>query len=221
MKPFGRFLVELALISDEQLLQALVRQQESLPGVAAIVQETELLPVDAQLKIFKRQWDTGGEYRRAALELGYWSDRIQHEVKRRLVEARRPLGQVLVEAEVLTIAQLTNALDEYIGISKSEAAPKPPPPSAAPAPETRAESAGPYCQLFDEDMHFRLKEALERGVEGADQLAALVRPLAFLARFLGLEQSAAAWAKFQIHADAATLDQLWRTRLTLIERNAA
>lgn len=217
MKRFGRFLVEKGLITEEALLQALVRQVEELPCVQSIVQESKVLSVQEQLATFERQWQTGAEFRRSALELGFWSDHLQQEVRQRLVAKRKPLGQLLVEQGKLTLDQLTKALDEFV----AAAAPKDK-IETAPKLETTASEQGVspqgvllYLSLFDEDMHLRLQQADDK------ELRALIPPLAFVSRKVGLADSHEAWRELERSLAPATLERLWALRAALVERKAA
>lgn len=231
MKLFGSYLVEIGLVDQATLLAALVRQLEVVPSVAEIVHEGKLLSVRDQLKIFEHQWQTGAEYRRAALELGLWSGHLDFEIKRALVEKRQPLGQVLVEAGKLSLEDLTSSLDEYV--ARHSAAKEPAKSTPASSPVAAAEPSAPglaikYCALFDEELRFRLDRLIRDVPRSTSDLVSWVDRLRFAARFAGLEASERAWAAV---ADAlanpsgksleSLLASAWDLRALQVERKAA
>ncbi len=114
MKYFGEFLVEQGHIDNETLLTALVHQLDKLPSIAHFVYEHKLLPVNDQLRVFHRQWRTGGDYRQACIELKLWNSEIEKELLRLVSAERQPLGQILIEEGRMTLTTLSSTLDEFV-----------------------------------------------------------------------------------------------------------
>ncbi len=120
MKFFGQFLMEKGYIDEDALLTALIKQLDTLPSVANFVRASRMLSVSDQLNAFVQQWRTGGDYRESCQILGLWSPNLEKEVIRQIAAKRHPLGQILVEEEKLSLADLSKALDEFIAANPGQ-----------------------------------------------------------------------------------------------------
>lgn len=113
-KLFGEFLVDHHIISEEQLAEALVAQVSMVPSTVEVIYKNKLLPDRKIIEILKCNQTTGRDFRSAARFLGIWSKDLEIAINRYLEESRKPLGEVLVELNILSQTSISQALDQYV-----------------------------------------------------------------------------------------------------------
>lgn len=140
-KLFGEYLVENSLITEEQLLDALIEQVEEQNSVVKITRDLKLMNSGEILHVLKQQVINQKSFLDTAKELSFWDQNKTDKVLNSIAAQRIPLGEILVKKKILDVGKLTSALDEYFGekIKNSEAKQsekktefvvKPAPPSA-------------------------------------------------------------------------------------------
>ncbi len=173
MKLFGEYLVEKEIINKDALVKALIQQMKSMPSLAEIIFDHQMMSTDQLMAVFRLQTHRKIGFVEAALEAGFWTAELGQKVDAQLARVRIPLGEILVKMGVASLPQISKALDEFLGEAKSRevvtapiAATAPvvapaPVEVAAPAPVVEAvvQSApagsstfSNFCDLFREDM---------------------------------------------------------------------
>jgi hypothetical protein len=114
MKLFGTFLLENGLITEGQLLDALVSQVEAVPSVAKIVLDRGLMSKQDQLKVMSHQALNRCEFVAACRALGLWGETIEASVIDSVARAREPIGATLVRQQIITQQQLDNQLSSFL-----------------------------------------------------------------------------------------------------------
>ena len=117
-KLFGEYLVEKSLITEEQLLDALIAQIEEQDSVVKIVRDLNLMNPNEILMVLKRQVVNQKSFLDSAQEFSFWSPVKADKVFRHVSALRTPLGEILLKKKILDIGKLTGALDEYFGEQK-------------------------------------------------------------------------------------------------------
>jgi len=120
MTLFGEFLVEKNIISREQLLKALVFQFKNIPTVAEIIYNHQLLKVDEMLLVFKKQVELQCSFIEAAKTLNYWNKLLQNSIENKLTGHKTPLGEVLINLQIIDVEQMTKSLDEYLSMKNEK-----------------------------------------------------------------------------------------------------
>lgn len=114
MKLFGEFLVDQGLVSEEDVVGALMEQISSVPCIAELTFSLKLIAPKDIFKILKYQVEHQAEFRQACIEMKLWNDNIQSQIDEKLKQVRMPIGQVLLKQGKVDISALTKALDSYI-----------------------------------------------------------------------------------------------------------
>ena len=111
-KMLGEFLVRKELISEEQLLLCLVKQQENLESVQEILLKEDILSAEQKINFLEKLTDFGISCKKVLEEMGLGYD-IWNQVKVQSIESQIPLGQLLIMENILTIDAVQAALTEY------------------------------------------------------------------------------------------------------------
>ncbi len=113
-KLFGEFLIDKRLVSQEQLLEALIAQIKSVRPTPEVVFEHKLLPKDAQVKILAHQHKSCIDYKSSAEVLGFWNDELASKINQITQTKRRPLGEILVNLGYLSTQKLAENLELFL-----------------------------------------------------------------------------------------------------------
>lgn len=113
-KLFGDFLVERSLITKNQLTEALVEQLRGVPHVATLAFDDQLIESEELYEILKLQQSENIDFISALKTLQSDSESVIEVLRTRLMNIRKPLGQILVERGFLTLEKLTSELDEFL-----------------------------------------------------------------------------------------------------------
>ena len=116
MKLFGEYLVEIKLISQEQLLEAVLTQVESLPTIPSILKNNNLMMANDILAAMKHQVQFKMDFKKSAMVLNLWSDKMENEVQLALGKVRIPLGEILISLGHLKMEDMTRSLQEYLSM---------------------------------------------------------------------------------------------------------
>lgn len=114
MKLFGEFLVEKELINKETLMNMLVEQVRTMPSYLELSWRSKHISADNLLAILKLQSQKHIGFMEALRELGLWSTEIEGNIFAEASTLKIPLGQILVNNNIITAEALTHALDEFL-----------------------------------------------------------------------------------------------------------
>ena len=137
-KYFGEFLVEKGVISQENLVEALVDQIASTPPLCQVIVQKKILTTAKVFEAFRFQQDHQVEFMQACKSIGAWTQEVQDKTFSAIDDIRRPLGHILVSKDLIDLKKLTNMLDEFLSQLAITPTPqaKPITPTHAPAIET-------------------------------------------------------------------------------------
>jgi len=113
-KYFGEFLVEKGVISQDNLVDALIEQIAATPPLCQLVHQKRILSPEKIFEAFRYQQDKQVEFMSACLALGFWTKEVQDKVSLILDDIRKPLGHILVNKGLLDLKKLTTMLDEFL-----------------------------------------------------------------------------------------------------------
>lgn len=136
-KYFGEFLVEKNIITDENLVDALIEQISSTPPLCQVVFQNKILPTAKIFEAFRYQQDNQVEFMQACKAMGAWTNEVNDKTNRMMGELRKPLGQILVNKGLIDLKKLTTMLDEFLSQLTVSAIPvvsDAPAPAHVPAP---------------------------------------------------------------------------------------
>ncbi|MCB0422495.1 MAG: hypothetical protein KDD61_15955 [Bdellovibrionales bacterium] len=111
---FGEYLVEKQLISEEDLLAALVEQSQSIPTYLEAAFKNKLLPAEKILSVLKVQVTEGLEFKSSCRHLNLWSPELEQQLDSVISKERIPLGKILLSQNKLEVKQLIAALDDFL-----------------------------------------------------------------------------------------------------------
>lgn len=114
MNSFPKFLIQSKYVTEEQALDAWVKQVSGVVSVAEVIFAKKLLSPADQLKIIEMQVQSNMDYISASMQLGFWSESIESAVRKHLAKEQKPIGTILIETNALTYPKLISALDDYI-----------------------------------------------------------------------------------------------------------
>jgi hypothetical protein len=152
-KYFGEFLVEKGVITEENLVDALIEQLANTPPLCQVIRQKKILPTQKIFEAFRFQQDNQVEFMQACKAIGSWTQEVQERVFTSLDEIRKPLGHILVSKGLIDLKKLTNMLDEFLSQISVVNISKPVEVSfAAPIPELEPEIAAAATPYVDEDL---------------------------------------------------------------------
>ena len=147
-KYFGEFLVEKGVISQENLVDALIEQIATTPPLCQVIYQKKILPTTKVFEIFRYQQDQQVEFIQACKSLGVWTKEVQDRAFETIDELRKPLGHILVSKGLIDLKKLTHMLDEFL--SQLASAPvSAPVPMQNTTPEVKASIPAPSISLDD------------------------------------------------------------------------
>ncbi len=113
-KFFGEYLVEKDLLSESDLIEALVEQSKTVPSTLEVVYSGDIFNHQQILSALKNQAESGGEFVTSCRTLDLWTEDVEKKVSREISKKRPPLGKVLLKNNKIEIKQLISALDEFL-----------------------------------------------------------------------------------------------------------
>jgi hypothetical protein len=152
-KYFGEFLVEKGVITEENLVDALIEQLANTPPLCQVIRQKKILSTQKIFEAFRFQQDNQVEFMQACKAIGSWTQEVQERVFTSLDEIRKPLGHILVSKGLIDLKKLTNMLDEFLSQISVANIPKPVEVSiVAPTPVIEPEIAAVATPYVDEDL---------------------------------------------------------------------
>jgi len=119
-KFFGRFLVDRGLISENELVLALIEQIKSVPPIAEIVLQEQWMTPEQVLKIFDYQVQGHCEFLSAADSLGFWNEELSRLVNAYTNDKKTMLGELLINRDLLTLDVLVDVLDDFVNTNEAD-----------------------------------------------------------------------------------------------------
>jgi hypothetical protein len=113
-KYFGEFLVEKGIITEDNLVDALVEQIANTPPLCQVILQKKILSSHKVFEAFRFQQDNQVEFMQACRSIGAWTQEVQDRVFTALDDIRKPLGHILVSKGLIDLKKLTNMLDEFL-----------------------------------------------------------------------------------------------------------
>ena len=114
MKYFGDYLIEKKIITEDQLVDALIEQLQMLPSSAEIIYGKKALPASSFLKAFAIQSEKTTDFGSACMAAKIWTTELDQLVQSELDRNRVPLGQILIKKGIVNIGNITKALDDFL-----------------------------------------------------------------------------------------------------------
>ena len=134
-KYFGEFLVEKGVITEENLVDALIEQLANTPPLCQVIHQKKILSSAKIFEAFRFQQDNQVEFMQACKAIGAWTQEVQDKAFNSLDDIRKPLGHILVSKGLIDLKKLTNMLDEFLSqLSMAPAVAPTPVPTPAPIP---------------------------------------------------------------------------------------
>jgi len=134
-KYFGEFLVEKGVITEENLVDALIEQLANTPPLCQVIHQKNILSSAKIFEAFRFQQDNQVEFMQACKAIGAWTQEVQEKAFNSLDDMRKPLGHILVSKGLIDLKKLTNMLDEFLSqLSMAPAVAPMPTPIPIPAP---------------------------------------------------------------------------------------
>lgn len=113
-KYFGEFLVSRDIISQSQLIEALIEQIESTPPICKIAYQEKLLSDEQLLKVFNTQQEHNVDFIHALSKSDLDVTSFKEKLPSLINKYRKPLGQILVAKNYIDLKVMTNMLDEFL-----------------------------------------------------------------------------------------------------------
>jgi hypothetical protein len=113
-KYFGEFLVEKGVITEENLVDALIEQLANTPPLCQVIHQKNILSSAKIFEAFRFQQDNQVEFMQACKAIGVWTQEVQEKAFNCLDDIRKPLGHILVSKGLIDLKKLTNMLDEFL-----------------------------------------------------------------------------------------------------------
>jgi hypothetical protein len=114
MTNFVQFLVEKNLIASDVLLDCLIEQLKTIPPTCQLVKDKKLMGTDQILHVLEKQASAEIGFKEACLALGFWNPELESNIKKELISVRSPLGNILLRRNLISLTELTKALDEFL-----------------------------------------------------------------------------------------------------------
>jgi hypothetical protein len=111
---FTEYLIQQKQISKEQVVLAMIEQIRNIPSVAEIVYDNELLAKEEIYNIFSYCQKNGSEFCQTAQSLGYWSKELEERVEKEINKIRKPLADIFMQNEFITLENLTSHFVSYV-----------------------------------------------------------------------------------------------------------
>lgn len=134
-KFFGRFLVERGLISELELVLALIEQLKSVPPIPEILLQEELMTAPEISRVFDYQARKGCDFLTAAVALKFWNDDCSRLVNDFTTKKKTLLGEILISRGLIKFEVLVDVLDDFINTPESDETREDAPIVAEPRPE--------------------------------------------------------------------------------------
>ena len=132
-KYFGEFLVEKGVITEDNLVDALIEQLANTPPLCQVIHQKKILSSAKIFEAFRFQQDNQVEFMQACKAIGAWTQEVQEKAFNSLDDIRKPLGHILVSKGLIDLKKLTNMLDEFLSqLSMTPAAAPIPTPVSIP-----------------------------------------------------------------------------------------
>ena len=120
MSTFPRFLIDQGIVSENDVLDALVTSLTSQPSLSSIVHDHKLIPVSDQICALEYQAKHNTTYRQSLVALGLWSDGLEKSLQQHISKLSIPFSAVLVQKKRLDFPAILRAFDEFVATPRTE-----------------------------------------------------------------------------------------------------
>lgn len=110
---FSEYLVDRKNLKSEQVLESLIEQLRSTPGIAEILYDKEIIPKDDLFKILTYQQKYNLDFRTSAENLGLWSNEISGNLEKIIDGLKKPLTEIFIEKGFLNLDDLSPLVVSY------------------------------------------------------------------------------------------------------------
>ncbi len=156
MKLFGEYLIEKNIVTEDQLVDALVDQIREEPSICEITYSEKLLTTSQILSILSLQTKEKLTFIDSAKKLKAWNPDIEKKISEILQKKRIPIGQILLKKGGANFDQLINALDEFLAEIKPHQEDEKPAPSiktSSKQPETTSTLDPSVLEIFSDSVN--------------------------------------------------------------------
>ena len=115
---FGDFLVQKKMISEQDLVEALVRQLSTTPPLLKILKDSGDFRDSDLIGLVKEQVNSGLEIKSLLLKMNVVSEENLQEYLNQQHNARLPVGQILIEMGRINVEECQVALEEFMILDK-------------------------------------------------------------------------------------------------------
>lgn len=169
MKLFGQYLIEKGIISEDDLLSALIEQIRALPSVVEIVYHSQLLSPKQMLSALELQTRENIDFLQSCRKMGVLNSQIEDKIASEVAKRKIPLGEILIKTEKVSFQKIVNALDDYLA-QVNEQTEKPKPVTQSPEPTStdgaiRHEFLQRYGELLSEEKVKAIQSLFDLAVE--------------------------------------------------------
>ena len=200
---FGEYLVKKELITQDQLLDALVEQTSSTPSLLEVCYKQNLFDASQILSILQCQSEFNLEFSLAGKKLNLWNEEKSDAANKYISSQRTPLGEILVSKGHLNNEQLLDTLDDYLHDSDADSTQPDPTPQKPPAEtppdnlekgtpepletsEDHTPDPTPYCTYFHQDLFIQLTQQITETPSSIDDVLLQIHALRGLSQFVKL-----------------------------------
>ncbi len=120
-KLFGQYLVEKSLVTESDVLAAVIEQIGSTRSQAEILYQTKMISEADLLKALVFQSSRKVDFKSACSKLGLWSSGIENELIQKQNSVKKPIGQILLDQGKIKSEDLNKALQDYFSVLAEEA----------------------------------------------------------------------------------------------------
>lgn len=199
-KCFGEYLVSTGVISQSNLLEALIEQLRSTPSIAEVVHTHHLLAPAQLVAVLSLQSREGLDFRSATEKLGCWGEDLWNRIHTETQKSRRPLGEILIANQNIDLKTLASSLDSFLVEEREK--------RESEKNSIRIPLSIDFCEQFDQGAYSLLQETLTRCQQpackkedigsSAEQALLLVHRLCGVARFSQLADIDEFFKKFEV-----------------------
>lgn len=110
---FSQYLIDKNLLTVEQVLAVMLTQISTIPSIAEIMAELDLIPKKDLLQIIQQQQILGKDFLSTAYGLGFMQPEILEKIQQKVASKQRTFIEVAVEKGFLSLEKLSNEAINY------------------------------------------------------------------------------------------------------------
>lgn len=110
---FSQYLIDKNLLTVEQVLAVMLTQISTIPSIAEIMAELDLIPKKDLLQIIQQQQILGKDFLSTAYGLGFMQPEILERIQQKVASKQKTFIEVAVEKGFLSLEKLSNEAINY------------------------------------------------------------------------------------------------------------